>query len=322
MNPDQSLILSAYEDAIKLLYSKLFEGYASAGGDPAQVQQADQHFIYYLFNSKSVRQQIRGSASGAKIRHTAPSRIADVKVSVPPFKVQRRIAAILSAYDDLIENNTRRIQILERMAQALYREWFVHFRFPGHGKVKLVESPLGKIPQGWQAKNLGDVVELAYGKALKAEQRMDGPYPVYGSSGVVGVHNEALVQAPGIILGRKGNVGSVFWSDKDFYPIDTVFFVRSEVPLHYVFYNLKHQTFHNNDAAVPGLNRNAAYMKPFVVPHSDTLAAFQDYIGPVFKILCLLNLKNANLRRTRDLLLPKLISGALDVSKLDIVTRE
>ena len=119
-------------------------------------KQADQHFIYYLFNSKSVRQQIRGSASGTKIRHTAPSRIADVKVSIPPLTTQRRIAGILSAYDDLIENNQRRIRILEDMARSLYREWFVQFRYPGHESVPLVESPLGQIPQGWEVKKLRD----------------------------------------------------------------------------------------------------------------------------------------------------------------------
>jgi type I restriction enzyme S subunit len=280
---------------------------------PKQAADDIRYFSYLLRDLK-----LNGYAGGAAqplVTHTVLKRVPAL-VAQPT--IQKKITAALSVYDDLIENNRRRIQILEGMAQAIYREWFVHFRFPGHAKVKLVASPLGQIPQGWQAKNLGDVVELAYGKALKAEQRVDGPYPVYGSSGVVGVHNEALVKAPGIIVGRKGNVGSVFWTDDDFYPIDTVFFVRSEVPLHYVFYNLKHQTFLNNDAAVPGLNRNAAYMKPFVVPDSGTLAAFQDFAETVFELLRILSLKNVNLRRTRDLLLPKLISGALDVSKLDI----
>jgi type I restriction enzyme, S subunit len=130
--------------------------------------QADQRFIYYLFNSKPVRQQIRGSASGTKIRHTAPSRIAEVKVNVPPLPVQRRIAGILSAYDELMENSQRRIRILEAMVRALYREWFVHFRFPGHEKVPRIASPLGDIPQGWEVKKLGEILELNYGKALKA----------------------------------------------------------------------------------------------------------------------------------------------------------
>ncbi len=98
---------------------------------------------------------------------TAPSRVADVAVSVPPLSVQRRIARILSAYDDLIENSRRRIRILETMARALFCEWFVQFRFPGHDRLARVSSPLGEIPQGWKVKKLGDILELKYGKALK-----------------------------------------------------------------------------------------------------------------------------------------------------------
>ncbi len=121
---------------------------------------ADKQFLYYLFNSKPVRQQIRGSASGTKIRHTAPSRICEVKVRVPSLPIQRRIAGILSAYDDLIENNQRRIKILEKMARSLYREWFVHFRFPDHEKVKMVPSPFGPIPHGWEVKSVLKCVEI------------------------------------------------------------------------------------------------------------------------------------------------------------------
>jgi len=274
-------------------------------------------YLQHLYASGSMHAYHTQHTGVARFQWTTFSERESLEI--PPLPVQRRIAGILSAYDCSIANNIRRIQILEQMAQALYREWFVDFRFPRHTKVKLVASRLGKIPNGWRALNLGDVVELAYGKALKAEQRLDGPYAVYGSSGVVGWHNEALVKAPGVVVGRKGNVGSVFWSDVDFYPIDTVYFVRSEVPLHYIFYNLNHQTFQNNDAAVPGLNRNAAYMKPFILPDSGILAAFQNFAEPVFNQLRILNLKNSNLRRTRNLLLPKLISGVLSVENMEAV---
>jgi type I restriction enzyme S subunit len=123
----------------------------------------DKLFLYYLFNLREVRAQIRATANGAKVRHTSPDRIYQVKVQLPPLPLQQEIASILSAYDDLIENNTRRIKILEEMARAIYREWFVHFRFPGHEKVKLVDSPLGKIPEGWEVKPIGDVIETLGG---------------------------------------------------------------------------------------------------------------------------------------------------------------
>jgi type I restriction enzyme S subunit len=277
-------------------------------------------FLYYLFNSYSVRSQIKATATGATVRHTAPDRIYAVEVYVPPLPTQRKIAAILSAYDDLIENNTRRIAILEQMAQLLYREWFVHFRFPGHEDVEMVDSALGPIPKGWETKQLGDVIELAYGKGLRKKDRIPGPYPVYGSSGVIDQHNEPLVEGPGIIVGRKGNVGNVFWSDEGFYPIDTVFYVQTEVNLHYVYYNLQRQHFLSTNTAVPGLNRNQAYLLPFLLPSDKIMRRFQDFVAPIFQQIRNLQLKSDVLRRTRDLLLPRLISGGVDVSRLGIDT--
>jgi type I restriction enzyme S subunit len=240
------------------------------------------------------------------------------EVKLPPLSVQRKIAAILSAYDDLIEVNTRRIALLEEMAAGLYREWFVRFRFPGHERVRMVESAVGLVPEGWEVVRLGDMVELAYGKGLKADKRMPGTVPVYGSAGVVGYHNESLVKGPGIIVGRKGNVGSIFWSDVDFFPIDTVFYIQTNLELHYVFYALHDQHFINSDAAVPGLSRNQAYLNSFLVPDHDTMSAFAEFVAPIFAQTCNLRQQNANLRRTRDLLLPRLVSGEVDVSKLEI----
>jgi len=244
--------------------------------------------------------------------------LASYPVPLPPLPIQRKIAAIFSTYDDLIENNERRIKILEDIAQNLYREWFVNFRFPGHTRVKMVASPLGKIPQGWEVCKLGDRLELLYGKSLKASTRAQGNVPVYGSSGIIGLHDQALVQGPGIIVGRKGNVGSIHWSFRDFYPIDTVFYVATVLNLHYLYYSLLHQTFTNSDAAVPGLNRAIALSKTLLVPHAELLETFGVTVTPLFNLKDVLNRKNSSLRQTRDLLLPKLISGEVDVSELDI----
>ena len=206
------------------------------------------------------------------------------------------------------------------MAQRLYRDWFVNFHFPGHEKVRLVDSSLGKIPEGWEVAKLGDVIELAYGKGLKASERIPGEVPVYGSGGIVGFHNESLVTGAGIIVGRKGNVGSVNWSDVDFFPIDTVFYVKTKLPMYYVFYNLQTQNFINTDAAVPGLSRNSAYLLSFIVPGKNALQKFEEMIQPIFAQIRNLKSRDENLRQTRDLLLPRLISGELDVSELAIKT--
>src|SRR5947209_2326782 len=140
-------------------------------------------FLYYYLGQPKVIAWIFNQAIGATMPNLNTAIIRSICISYPPLPTQHKIATILSAYDDLIENNTRRIAILEEMAQALYREWFEHFRFPGHEKRKMIESALGMILEGWEVVKLGDVVELAYGKALKADTRTVGEVPVYGSGG-------------------------------------------------------------------------------------------------------------------------------------------
>jgi type I restriction enzyme S subunit len=276
--------------------------------------------LYYLLCD--ISESIKSIASGAATPIVNKSLFSSVNINVPSLDIQNKIAAILSAYDDLIENNLRRIKILEEMAQALYREWFVHYRFPGHEKVRLVDSPLGKIPEGWRVEKLGNIIELNYGKGLPKEKRREGCVPVYGSSGIVGYHDRSIVDGPGIIVGRKGNVGSVFWSDTDFYPIDTVYYVSSELPLRYLFYDLQTRNFINNDAAVPGLNRKQAYSLETILPTPELMDKFCNITEAFGKQASILRNKNEILRRTRDLLLPKLISGEIDVSELDIKVPE
>jgi type I restriction enzyme, S subunit len=280
----------------------------------------DPAFLFYFLNHPHTVEWICNQAVGATMPNLNTAILRSVPIRYPDKNTQRRIASILSAYDDLIENNTRRIEILEEMARRLYEEWFVHFRFPGYEKVRFRETEHGLVPEGWSVGTLGKFIELAYGKALKAADRVEGPYPVYGSSGVVGYHQSYLVAAPGVIVGRKGNVGSVYWTDTHFYPIDTVYYVKTELPLEYVYFNLQRQNFINNDAAVPGLNRNQAYSLPLVCPTETVLRSFADHCAPVFRMVRLMMLKNVNLRAQRDLLLPKLISGEIDVSEAEAET--
>jgi type I restriction enzyme, S subunit len=281
--------------------------------------EVNQKFVFYYL--KANESYIKQFAIGTAATTITKDAVRNIEILLPPLNAQNKISSILSNYDRLIENNTRRIQILEEMARSLYNEWFVKFRFPGHEQTKLVDSELGLIPKSWKVEKLGDVIELAYGKSLTAKNRIPGSVPVYGSAGVVGYHNESLTSGPGIIVGRKGNVGSVFWSDNDFFPIDTVFYVQTKVSLPYIYYNLQAQNFINNDAAVPGLNRNQAYSLPFLLPEKDLLEKFQRFVAPVFKCLKNLKIKNENLKQTRDLLLPMLISGEIDVESLDIESK-
>jgi type I restriction enzyme S subunit len=119
----------------------------------------DPLFLHYYLSQDEVISWIANQAVGATMPNLNTAILRSVPVRFPDLPIQRRIAGILSAYDDLIENNQRRIKILEEMARRLYREWFVHFRFPGHEDCRFVESPQGEIPEGWEVKMLGDIVE-------------------------------------------------------------------------------------------------------------------------------------------------------------------
>ena len=272
-------------------------------------------FLYSALNSDELRHQIESLVGGASQGTISLKSIRLIQVPLPLLPVQRRIAGILSAYDELMENSQRRIRTLEAMARTLYREWFVNFRFPGHEKIKLVDSPLGKIPHDWEVKKLGEILELNYGKALKKEDRHGGEFPVYGSSGIVGTHDTSLVKGPGIIVGRKGNVGSVFWCNEDFFVIDTAYFVTSSLPLRFLFYVLPTLNFINSDAAVPGLGRNQAYTLEILVPPDSLLKQFCELAESFEWQASTLQRQIQNLRRTRDLLLPRLLSGQVNLKQ-------
>ena len=269
-------------------------------------------FVYYLL--KLYKSIIFSYNSGIDTPIVPKSVFEGIEVRCPDLKVQKKIAAILSAYDDLIENNKRRIVLLEKMAEEIYREWFVRMRFPGHEKVKFVKG----VPEGWEIKRLGEILELCYGKALKEEDRIPGEFDVYGSSGIVGTHSQALVREPGIIVGRKGNVGSVHWADRGFFPIDTVYFVKSDLNNSYLFFLLQSMNFINNDAAVPGLNRKQAYSNQLFSPPKHLIAEFARLVDPQFEMKQNIVKQNDSLARSRDMFLPRLISGKLSVEDLDI----
>ena len=278
----------------------------------------DRRFLYYAMLSDTSRSQIRATATGATVRHTAPERIYRVRLGVPPLALQQVLGDVLGSLDDLIENNRRRVAVLEEMARAIYREWFVKFRYPGHEDVPLIDSTLGPIPDGWRAGTAGEVLELKYGKALKADARRGGDVAVVSSAGVVGWHDESLVDGPAIVVGRKGNVGSVHWVDGHCWPIDTAYYVATNLPLRFVVEQLRRIEFTNTHAAVPGLSRESAYARPFLAPPEDLLDSYQAFVDPLGAEASALTRQSDSLVSLRDLLLPKIVTGQIDVSALDL----
>ena len=273
-------------------------------------------FLYYMLSSFD----IASTATGTALPYLTVSVLERQKFLVPPLGVQHRIASILSAYDDLIENNTRRIAIVEEMARRIYEEWFVRFRFRGPEQVRMVESDRGLIPKGWSICRLDDVLVLQRGFDLPRQVRTEGSFPIISATGESGTHKEFRVKGPGVVTGRSGSLGTVMYVDRDFWPLNTTLWVKefkAGSPL-YAFYVLQSIDLrgYNSGAAVPTLNRNDVHGLPVLKPASDVLLQFDETIGPMLALKRKLEQKNANLRATRDLLLPKLISGELDVSTL------
>lgn len=267
-------------------------------------------WLYYWFRAPNIKNEILQQRRGASQQYLPLGTLRNLVISHPEnWNVARKIIEIVSAYDDLIENNRRRIQLLEESARLLYQEWFVHLRFPGHEQVKIADG----VPEGWEKKPLKQIATLNYGKALKAEVRVPGPFPVYGSSGEVGSHEKALVKGPGIVVGRKGNVGSVYWVNTDFYPIDTVYYISAEESSLFLYHALQNVQFINTDVAVPGLNRDMAYSREILVPDDKNYQRFLSEALPLQEQINKLQDYNIKLAQARDLLLPKLMSGELTV---------
>jgi type I restriction enzyme S subunit len=177
-------------------------------------------------------------------------------------------------------------------------------------------SELGETPGGWGVSPIGELLELVYGKALVEGSRQTGGVPVFGSNGQIGWHDEALVRGPGIVVGRKGNPGVVTWVPADFFPIDTTFYVVPKEKgrsVHFLFYALLLQNLDllGADSAVPGLNRNLAYMSKQVVPPTPILDAFDVIARPIFQRMHQHDEQSRTLAGLRDTLLHKLISREL-----------
>lgn len=301
-----------------------------------KTNQALPEFVFYLFNTPSVREQIKGSATGATVKHTAPTRIYDVSTLLPPLPVQRRIAGILSAYDELIENNQRRIRILEDMARSLYREWFVHFCYPGHESAPLVDTPLGQIPQGWEVSKLGDIAEDMRRSIPKGQ--LDEPQPYVGLEHIprrslaLDAWETASELGSNKLAFKKGEVlfGKIrpYFHKVSIAPFnglcsaDTIV-IRARQPEHYAIVVgcvssdefVAHATATSNGSKMPRANWGVLEEYPVVIPPFGITSQFSAVVEPAIQKMQVLVFQTANLRRTRDLLLSRLLSGQLSLKR-------
>lgn len=295
---------------------------------------SDPRFFYYLFNCRWVRRQIRASATGAKIRHTAPGRIAEVSVWVPDPREQRQIADILSAYDDLIENNLRRIQILEEMARAIYREWFVHFRFPGHERVKLVDSPRGSIPEGWDVRPLGDVCYVTMGQSPASEFYNEAGEGLPFHQGVKDFGARfptdrvfcscegRLAEASDILFSVRAPVGRMNIANKRIVIGRGLSAIRHREGRQAFLWELLRDRFREEDtigngAIFAAVTKGELTGLRVLCPAAPVLDLASEVLTPLHHLTDVLTRQVANLRATRDLLLPRLMSGQLTLPEAE-----
>ena len=286
----------------------------------------DRHFLVYYLNSIAVH-YINSYLVGAVQQHFNIGAARKLKITLPKIKEQKRIADVLSCVDAKIDNLRRQNETLEEIGRSIFKHWFIDFEFPNaDGKPykssgsAMVRSELGDIPEGWRVGNIKNIMTLNYGKSLIAETRIKGKYPVIGSNGIVDTHNDFFVTAPGIVIGRKGTIGKVIWVEKDFYPIDTTFYIQDILGcngLYFHYFVLKNQNFSRltSDSAVPGLNRDMAYSVELVIPIIEQINEYNLIAKTVSDKVS----NNSNqiqvLTKTRDGILPKLMSGQLHVKE-------
>ena len=243
------------------------------------------YLFTYLFGIKrKLTELLEFTGIGAGKLDT--KKLKELLIPVPSKDEQEKISQIFDCLDDRIHNLRATNATLEAIAQAIFKSWFIDFD-PVRAKMEgrepegmdaetaalfpseFEESELGLIPRGWREGRLFDLVELKYGKSLRASDRHSGQVPVYGSGGITGWHDEAIVNHPTVIVGRKGSVGTLYWEDRPSFPIDTTFFVSPKaVPLTFCYYTMIGLGLDqlNTDAAVPGLNRDNAYGNTDQVP--------------------------------------------------------
>ncbi len=260
----------------------------------------DSLFVYYLMlTQKDIIKGI-GTAGGTAVPIVSKSEFCDIDVPLPPLPVQQKIADILGAYDDLIENNRRRIELLEKMARELYRERFVR--------------RCGKCRQF----RLGDLIEVCYGKDHKA--LADGNIPVYGSGGVMRYAERALYSGEAVLIPRKGSLNNILYVNGDFWTVDTMFYAKPKIPnvAPFVYYYLSSIDMSqlNSGTAVPSMTTEVLNSMFIALPSDSELKVFSDIFTKMYGEMTLLKLQNRNLTKQRDRLLPRLMSGKLDVSKL------
>lgn len=298
---------------------------------------ADSRFLYYSLSSPENLDQVQRQAIGSAVPGFNLGQLRQIRILLPDLEIQRSIASVLGAMDDLIENNRRRIEVLEEMAQAIYREWFVHFRYPGHEDAHFVDSSLGPIPDGLDVRPFSEIASFVNGFAFKPAHWSENGRPIIkikelknGVAPDTPRCPEAEIKAkywiePGdLLFSWSADLGVYRWSGEPGLLNQHLFVVEPLTDVSSLFIQ------HALSGAIPRfwdraqgttmrhIKRSALTEVTAAVPPPHTDRAFADRVAPIDDLAIRLTQASRELASIRNLLLPKLVTGAIDVSALDL----
>lgn len=276
-------------------------------------------YLFYILNSPNYYQLMQRIAGGAAQPKMGIYKVEAIEVYLPSLSTQQRIATILSRYDSLIENYQKQIKLLEESAQRLYKEWFIDLRFPGHENTKIVDG----VPDGWEKKCVDSIYSIKYGKNLSTKLIEEkGDYPVYGANGVIGYYSEANCNEQVVLITSRGNgSGDVlmtyhkeaFITNNSFIVTPLEEYLYCQLPFTYQF--LKCANFRNvrTGAAQPQLTNQSIHTIDVILPTKDVIVEFCKKTDSNNSLIINLKKDIHHLTEARDRLLPKLMSGEIEV---------
>jgi type I restriction enzyme S subunit len=290
-------------------------------------------FVKYLLDH--IKRRFENISRGTTQDNLSLEKLLSVPLTYPELSTQRKIAAILSAYDDLIENNNRRIKLLEEMAQRIYREWFVDFRYPGREAEPLVDSESGRIPEGWCFRPLSTLAKVVMGQSppSSAYNKNREGKPFHQGVGTFGTHFPAhdvysktgtrLAEKDDILMSVRAPVGRINVADREMILGRGLSGIRAEAgPFEFLLFALRHffreEDVMGNGSIFKSVTKRDVENLPLPWPGHYTAQRFSDLVSPLWRHLQLLTRERLNLESTRDLLLPRLVSGDVDVTNFNI----
>jgi type I restriction enzyme S subunit len=288
-----------------------------AGKILPNVKLVEPRFLYFFLSQDSVKESIAKKARGAANQaNISPGDVEDTNIYLPPLSTQKRIASILSAYDDLIENNLKRIKLLEEIAQRTYEEWFVKFRV--NGEQLPMDEEMG-LPVGWERKKLSEIADIKWGDtSVTKSSYCEKGFLAYSASGPDGLLDYFDYDKSGVVLSAIGAYAGLTWLALGKWSAikNTMVFWSKQKTLsnHYLFLATRGINYWNRrGAAQPFIAQGDAKLQQIVLPNEDINIQFSKIVEPIYEVIYKLNATNKLLKESRDIILPRLMSGTLNV---------